>query len=655
LAWLLAYLLAPLLLLTTMRRRNGYRGPHELASGTRVMLLPRPESEILASQCLPAQVLRGGPPPAEAPERIGPFRVDGALSWTPRQRIVTGTDPALGRTVWIELRSRADPRLPAARRDLHRPGRLRWLGGGEQGPWQWDAFLSPDGVPAAALVAERGPLWWHQARPLLEQLTQELAAAGADGTLPAGLTPEQVWIRPGGSTLLLDAPPADAPDVVPQAEPVGDQDRALTLLRQTAVLLLDRGGTTPATPPGLWKRLSLWALTLCLLLAAALAFLNGWAGPGAMVLSLGAAAAAWLAAVLRAKVAYARKDLIRSPLPGHADVLLARLLGVRRPFAALEEVRADLDATRDRPARVTPKLRLAHLATLGNLLSLGLVLMVGAALLCNGLVITVLREKVAATEKALHVLDSGQFRAFVQGEMGRDRVRKVATTDPLGFEELDREAIVRRFSVPDVRRHLRGALGLQRHELQRRLGAVNFLEQWLLGDELTKARRLLEPRREFSVAGLELGDFLGAAHDAELQTSHPESVRIHATRDQQGPGLVFFIFIFVLVWPACWVLWALLWRGGLTQRALGLSLVLANGHPALRLQCAWRALVVWAPVGGLLGLSAWLNGNDPELARWTWASCGAAAAVLFGFAAVALRSPARGLHDRLAGTYLVPR
>jgi len=29
--------------------------------------------------------------------------------------------------------------------------------------------------------------------------------------------------------------------------------------------------------------------------------------------------------------------------------------------------------------------------------------------------------------------------------------------------------------------------------------------------------------------------------------------------------------------------------------------------------------------------------------------------VLFGVAALALRSPARGLHDRLAGTYLVPR
>jgi hypothetical protein len=60
-------------------------------------------------------------------------------------------------------------------------------------------------------------------------------------------------------------------------------------------------------------------------------------------------------------------------------------------------------------------------------------------------------------------------------------------------------------------------------------------------------------------------------------------------------------------------------------------------------------------VGVLLGLSVWLRGYHPDLERWAWASWGAALAVLFGFTAVALRSPARGLHDRLAGTYLVPR
>ena len=91
------------------------------------------------------------------------------------------------------------------------------------------------------------------------------------------------------------------------------------------------------------------------------------------------------------------------------------------------------------------------------------------------------------------------------------------------------------------------------------------------------------------------------------------------------------------------------------QRALGLSLVLANGHPALRLQCAWRALIVWVPVAALVGLSVWLEAHHPELTRLPWLCWVAALAVLFLFIALALRTPSRGLHDRLAGTYLVPR
>jgi hypothetical protein len=39
----------------------------------------------------------------------------------------------------------------------------------------------------------------------------------------------------------------------------------------------------------------------------------------------------------------------------------------------------------------------------------------------------------------------------------------------------------------------------------------------------------------------------------------------------------------------------------------------------------------------------------------SWLCWGAALALLLLYVALALRSPARGLHDRLAGTYLVPR
>src|SRR5262249_47485221 len=145
----------------------------------------------------------------------------------PDQKVLIGTDPALGRTVWVELRASGAPGLSPARRDLNRPARLRWLGGGVHKPWQWDAFLAPSGVPAADLVAGSRRLAWHQVRPVLEQLADELAAACADGTLPSVLTADQVWVRSGGQALLLDAPPGEPTLPPEESPPATDQGRSL--------------------------------------------------------------------------------------------------------------------------------------------------------------------------------------------------------------------------------------------------------------------------------------------------------------------------------------------------------------------------------------------------------------------------------------------
>ena len=53
------------------------------------------------------------------------------------------------------------------------------------------------------------------------------------------------------------------------------------------------------------------------------------------------------------------------------------------------------------------------------------------------------------------------------------------------------------------------------------------------------------------------------------------------------------------------VLGAFLFRGGWTLSVLGMTLVRANGRKAWRIQCAWRALLVWGPVAALVCLSAW--------------------------------------------------
>ena len=45
---------------------------------------------------------------------------------------------------------------------------------------------------------------WSDVLPLIRQLAAELQAARDDGTLPHGLTVEQVWVQPDGSVQLID-------------------------------------------------------------------------------------------------------------------------------------------------------------------------------------------------------------------------------------------------------------------------------------------------------------------------------------------------------------------------------------------------------------------------------------------------------------------
>ncbi len=305
-----------------------------MLTGTRVVRLP----DMVRRRTPPVRALElETSPPDGLPARIGPFDVLGVLPASGRGRILVGGDPSLGRRIWIWLRPADDPPLSAARRDLSRTTRLRWLAGGrEEGlrveavtpasgvagiqgspsaedpvrpsagfpaGRQWDAFLAPEGGLLLAAAAER--MSWGETRQMLGQLAEELAHAEADGTRPATLGLGQVWVRPDGQVQLLDAPVGQA---------AADDASPLSLLAGTALLAL-RG-----TPPE-WDERP--------------------AGAGV-------------------------------PLPGHAAAVLGRLLGAGRPYADLREFRAALAAVADKPAETTRPRRLAHVALLAAFLSFGL-------------------------------------------------------------------------------------------------------------------------------------------------------------------------------------------------------------------------------------------------------------------------------------------
>ncbi len=94
---------------------------------------------------------------------------------------------------------------------------------------------------------------------------------------------------------------------------------------------------------------------------------------------------------------------------------------------------------------------------------------------------------------------------------------------------------------------------------------------------------------------------------------------------------------------------ALAFRGGLVLLATGVTFVRRDGAPASRGRLFWRALVAWSPLLLAVRLSLFsMSEKNP----------GGPALALVGVAGLALLSvalPQRGLQDRLAGTWPVPR
>jgi hypothetical protein len=127
-----------------------------------------------------------------------------------------------------------------------------------------------------------------------------------------------------------------------------------------------------------------------------------------------------------------------------------------------------------------------------------------------------------------------------------------------------------------------------------------------------------------------------------------------------APFLVFmglFAWILVVV-PS--LLSAAVSRGGLALRLLGIAVVTRVGAEASRLRAFGRALLAWAPLVLAFSLVTW----GPEAlaalgllsAPWPNAFFASAMGLLFLCGAIwAVVHPARGLQDRIAGTYLVPR
>ncbi len=190
---------------STARRRNGYAGVHDLASGTRVVIqAARTAAGIVRRR--PAQSMAR--PAGLDSESIGggfvvlPGAIEGQPDWRP------GYDPRLGRAVWIRQVPVGTPPIEPARAALSRPTRLRWLAGRRTDQHAWDVYEAAAGRTLARALDQA---WdWSTARPWLADMARELAAQGAE--VPPPLHLDRVWVLDTGRAKLLDDPTADPPD-----------------------------------------------------------------------------------------------------------------------------------------------------------------------------------------------------------------------------------------------------------------------------------------------------------------------------------------------------------------------------------------------------------------------------------------------------------
>ena len=199
-SWLLARVseILPLLLcLLTMRYHNGFRGLHGFASGTRVIRVA--EAYRVELRDLPQLAVDSAL--GSLPRSLGEFTVNGLISQNEETSLLIGTDPALGRQVFIFLSRHPNDVV----RDINRPGRCRWIRSGTVDGRYWDAFEYINGVPFSFAVRD-GRMGWDGVRGAVTDLAMELEAAGKHQELPDKLCLENFFIDHAGRGKLLDLP-----------------------------------------------------------------------------------------------------------------------------------------------------------------------------------------------------------------------------------------------------------------------------------------------------------------------------------------------------------------------------------------------------------------------------------------------------------------
>ena len=543
------------------------------------------------------------------PQSLGDFQVTGLVCKSDSGAVLTGRHVKLDRNVWLQLRPCESPELSLNRRSCARTTRLRWLTGGRDQTWRWDAYLAYRGAPLKHWTAAESPLDWRATRGILKQLVEEIEHSVLDGDPIEIHSLDQIWMDTRGRVAILDWSPHDGPlshsksSIVEKSEPSVDQsvpsrmasnerfvplranDRAL--LRETARLALCGTSRLLVDPP----------------------------------------------------------IPVPAIVPLHAQGFLqslAREPSEATPPMTTNEVLARLEANSQKPSESNLESRAMGLGVSLVTCSVIFTLVASLSRLCNHIILLKLSDQIVATAAAEWL--SSQPSDAWQVRIG-EKINDFPTPEELrqwlqGRQERDRQARV---------------------EFQRRVAAMGFYSRAvafgtkLVDDPFEQLKRV---QFEWKQQDLQANHWTTDESQSPVDLQLLSRV-VHVGPDfrpvdllRRGPFLVVFL---TLISPLVWAIWIGLTRGGISMWVSGLSIVGSDGKPAPWWLHQLRPALMVLPILLLQIAIAWIDLFHGE---FIWVSAllyQVLIGVFLAYAIFTIAFPRRAPHDWLLGTHLVPK
>ena len=587
------------LMFVTIGRRADRPLLHDWLSGTRVIERIDVGRDQFSATVKPDQ-LDVESADATMPSSFGRFKTLGRIAGD----TFLAEDVSLGRQVWVVLHNgqqAAD--TPSGSIHLDRTTRLRYVQSGAIAEGAWDAYLAIDGAPLAKWINRDHPLKWQDTRAILRQFCDEVVQAEHDGSMPSINSLDQIWLDTRGRLVVLD----------PWLNFGSDVENVICTTASV------NGGDSSLVPLEVARRIATIALT-------------GEASKETGDLS-----------DTRSKE---RALAVRQPLPIHAHKMLDRLTGVALPvYESIEMLRSDLATSEPLATKLDNKHRMVQ-----ALLSLLLMSPVfGATLslirLGNQVGVQVAYDAMAGGEILRRIAaDEREYANFI-GTWNTDFGQPPSREDlPKIAKEIDRQ------SIEVFQARLKGAGTIQKTLLTTNLideriidGRDNFEFKVIYDDEGAVQEYRFSPIQTAAGGHTATPEWMGrlikSANEGKAATA-------------QRPKRVFLLGLATLLAS---VFWRTIFRGGWSAWIAGIRYVDSNGRSAGFLRHLVRSTVLHFP---LLIIATLIITTDLWFPQYLWVSN-----ILFGLMIITviiililvMLRPTGGLHDRIAGTYPVPR